>query len=112
MFDIQSLFTSITLILSVSPILTLLALGFLITAKTGVFNVGTEGITALGASVGIIGYFVFGDSIVMGLLSGFIVGIVVGAIIAILTIHLDLDQLVVGFGIWFATEVLPQFSIF
>jgi ABC-type uncharacterized transport system permease subunit len=85
--------------LEASTIFTFAALGELIGQRSGVLNVGIEGVMLFGATLGFIAAQTTGDYTV-----GFLVGITVGALLGLLhgffSITLGGDQVVSGMGIW------------
>lgn len=85
--------------LEASTIFTFAALGELIDQRSGVLNVGLEGVMLFGATLG----FIAAQSTESYLL-GFLVGIVVGGLLGLLhgffSVTLGVDQVVVGMGIW------------
>lgn len=99
----------ISSILSFFPVIGLAALGGFLSQKSGVWNLSLEGIMAFGAFSGVFAYHYFGGSIWVSLLFGFLMGFVIGMLLSALTVRLNLDQVVVGFGLWFLTEGLAGF---
>lgn len=85
--------------LEASTIFTFAALGELIDQRSGVLNVGLEGVMLFGATLG----FIAAQSTESYLL-GFLVGIIVGGLLGLLhgffSVTLGVDQVVVGMGIW------------
>jgi len=85
--------------LEASTIFTLAALGELIGQRSGILNVGIEGVMLFGATLG----FITAQSTGSYLL-GFLVGIAVGGLLGLLhgffSITLGGDQVVSGMGIW------------
>ncbi len=85
--------------LNASTIFTIAALGELIGQRSGILNVGIEGVMLFGATVG----FIVAKSTGSYLL-GFLAAIVIGGLIALLhgffSITLGGDQVVNGMGIW------------
>jgi simple sugar transport system permease protein len=85
--------------LDASTIFTIAALGELIGQRSGVLNVGVEGVMLFGATLGFITAQTTGS-----FLLGFIVGIAVGGLLGLLhgffSITLGVDQVVSGMGIW------------
>jgi ABC-type uncharacterized transport system permease subunit len=85
--------------LDASTIFTFAALGELINQRSGILNVGIEGVMLFGATIGFIvaqntgSYFL-----------GFLVGIAIGGLLGLLhgfvSITLGVDQVVSGMGIW------------
>ena len=99
----------ISSILSFFPVIGLAALGGFLSQKSGVWNLSLEGIMAFGAFSGVYAYHYFGGSIWVSLLFGFLMGFVIGMLLSVLTVRLSMDQVVVGFGLWFLTEGLAGF---
>jgi ABC-type uncharacterized transport system permease subunit len=85
--------------LEASTIFTIAALGELIDQRSGVLNVGIEGVMLFGATLG----FITAQSAGSYLL-GFLVGIAIGGLLGFLhglfSVTLGADQVVVGMGIW------------
>ncbi|MFL7890437.1 MAG: ABC transporter permease [Anaerolineales bacterium] len=85
--------------LDASTIFTIAALGELIGQRSGVLNVGIEGVMLFGATLGFIAAQTTGNYLV-----GFLVGIAIGALLGLLhgffSITLGGDQVVSGMGIW------------
>jgi simple sugar transport system permease protein len=85
--------------LEASTIFTFAALGELVNQRSGVLNVGIEGVMLFGATLG----FIAAQSTESHLL-GFLVGIAIGGLLGLLhgffSVTLGADQVVVGMGIW------------
>jgi len=85
--------------LEASTIFTFAALGELINQRSGVLNVGIEGVMLFGATLG----FITAQSTGSYLL-GFLVGVAIGGLLGFLhgffSVTLGADQVVVGMGIW------------
>jgi simple sugar transport system permease protein len=85
--------------LEASTIFTIAALGELVNQRSGVLNVGIEGVMLFGATLG----FITAQSTGSYLL-GFLVGIAIGGLLGLLhgffSVTLGADQVVVGMGIW------------
>lgn len=85
--------------LDASIVLVIAALGELIGQRSGVLNVGVEGVMLFGATFGFIVAQTTGDY-----MTGFLAAIAVGALIGLLhgffSISLGVDQVVSGMGIW------------
>ena len=95
--------------LSFFPVIGLAALGGFISQKSGVWNIAVEGIMTFGAFAGILAYHYLAPSIEVALLVGFLASLTFGVLLALLCVHRGLDQLVVGFGLWFLAEGLAGF---
>jgi ABC-type uncharacterized transport system permease subunit len=85
--------------LDASTIFTIAALGELIGQRSGVLNVGIEGVMLFGATLGFVTAQTTGSYLL-----GFIVGIAIGGLLGLLhgffSITLGGDQVVSGMGIW------------
>jgi ABC-type uncharacterized transport system permease subunit len=85
--------------LEASTIFTFAALGELINQRSGILNVGIEGVMLFGATLG----FIAAQSTESYLL-GFLVAIVIGGLLGLLhgffSVTLGVDQVVSGMGIW------------
>ncbi len=85
--------------LDASTIFTIAALGELIGQRSGILNVGIEGVMLFGATLGFITAKTTGSYLL-----GFLVGIAVGGLLGLLhgffSITLGGDQVVSGMGIW------------
>lgn len=85
--------------LDASMIFTIAALGELIGQRSGVLNVGVEGVMLFGATLGFITAKITG-SYLLGFLVGIAVGGLIGLLHAFFSITLGGDQVVSGMGIW------------
>lgn len=74
------------------------ALGEAVSQRSGVLNVGIEGIMLVGAFTGVWGAFVTGSPW-LGLLAAMLAGVAMAALHAVLCITLRLDQIVAGIGL-------------
>jgi simple sugar transport system permease protein len=85
--------------LEASTIFTFAALGELINQRSGILNVGIEGVMLFGATLGFIAAQTTGSYLL-----GFVVGIAIGGLLGLLhgffSITLGGDQVVSGMGIW------------
>jgi simple sugar transport system permease protein len=85
--------------LEASTIFTFAALGELIDQRSGILNVGVEGVMLFGATLGFIAAQSSGSYLL-----GFAVGIAIGGLLGLLhgffSITLGVDQVVSGMGIW------------
>ena len=85
--------------LDASTIFTIAALGELIGQRSGILNVGIEGVMLFGATLGFMTAQTTGSYLL-----GFLVGIAVGGLLGLLhgffSITLGVDQVVSGMGIW------------
>jgi simple sugar transport system permease protein len=85
--------------LEASTIFTFAALGELIGQRSGVLNVGIEGVMLFGATLGFIAAQTT-DSYLIGFIVGIAIGALLGLLHAFFSVTLRVDQVVVGMGIW------------
>jgi ABC-type uncharacterized transport system permease subunit len=85
--------------LDASTIFTIAALGELIGQRSGILNVGVEGVMLFGATLGFITAKTTG-SFVLGFLVGIAIGGLLGLLHGFFSITLGGDQVVSGMGIW------------
>lgn len=98
---IQTLFA----ILEMSPVLSIAAFGQLLSQKSGVYNLGIEGIMASGAVSAVLGYSI-GLGPWLSLFLGFFMGALFGMLLSLLSERFKLNQIVIGFGLWFLASGL------
>lgn len=82
--------------------------GELINEKSGVMNLGIEGIMCLGAFTAF-GVAYCTGQLYLGLLAGGLAGSLASLIVAVLSVSLGIDQVVVGLGTGFAATGLSYF---
>lgn len=85
--------------LEASTIFTVAALGELIDQRSGILNVGVEGVMLFGATLGFIAAQST-DSYVLGFLVGIAIGSLLGLLHGFFSVTLGVDQVVAGMGIW------------
>jgi len=85
--------------LAASTVLAVAALGELIGQRSGVLNVGIEGVMLFGATFGFIVAQTTGNY-VTGFLAAIAVGALIGLMHGVFSISLGVDQVVSGMGIW------------
>ncbi|HEY8891253.1 MAG TPA: ABC transporter permease [Clostridium sp.] len=94
------------------------ALGGIFSEKSGVVNIGLEGMMVIGAFFGVYGSYLFSPMLgsvagpLVGILFGVIAGGVLGLIHAVLSIHLRADQVISGTAINLFSTALASFLIF
>ena len=88
-------------ILVMMPVYLIGTIGELISQKSGVYNIGIEGVMAIGAISAILSYNFVAANLWLSLAVGFLGGGLMGVLNSFLSIKLKLDQVVAGFGIWF-----------
>jgi general nucleoside transport system permease protein len=99
--EIAKLIFSVNFILTVitaSTPLLLAASGELVTERSGVLNLGVEGMMIMGAACGFAGAYLSGSTIV-GALCGIIAGAATSAIFALLTLGLAVNQVATGLAL-------------
>ncbi len=74
--------------------------GTMLGGRTGVFNVAQEGIMLVGAAVGFLGAYVYGNLLV-GLVLAMLVGGLFGLALAYFTTTLKMNQFVIGLALFF-----------
>lgn len=89
-----------TAVMMSAPLL-IASIGELFAEKSGVLNLGIEGIMITGASVGFIVSFLTKSNF-LGVLGGATIGFILGLIFAFLVTTLELDQILTGIGVWIA----------
>jgi ABC-type uncharacterized transport system permease subunit len=91
--------SSLIAILSMTPVFSLAAFGELLDQRSGVYNLGIEGIMTVGAVMSVVGAFLGFNS--WGcLLFGTISALPLGLVLGVLSERYKLNQIVVGFGLW------------
>ena len=94
--------------ISVTPLL-LPALGGLFSERSGVINIGLEGIMLSAAFLGVFGSWISQNPWV-GLMIGVIFGGLIGLVYAILCIRFHADQIIVGVAVNLVALGVPNFS--
>ncbi len=84
-------------LLAMTP-LALTAVGECINEKSGVVNIGLEGILLITSVTGVFGAEVFGNGL-LGLLVGMLTGAFIGFVFGVISVHGRADQVVAGMGI-------------
>lgn len=82
--------------------------GTMLAGRTGVFNVSQEGVMLVGASVGFLGAYLFGNML-YGMLLAMLVGGLFGVALAYFTTTLNMDQFVIGLALFFLGLGLSTF---
>ncbi len=85
--------------LEAAMIFTFAGLGELVNQRSGILNVGIEGVMLFGATLGFI-VAQSTDSYLLGFLAAIVVGGLMGLLHGVFSIALGADQVVVGMGIW------------
>ena len=85
--------------LKLIPALLLACLGELIAEKSGVLNLGVEGLMLMGAFTAFVVTYVTGDP-VLGVLAAMGLSVLLGLLFAVFTVSLRSNQVVIGLGLW------------
>jgi len=97
-------------LLAMTP-LALTAVGECINEKSGVVNIGLEGILLISSVTGVFGAELFGNGF-LGLLVGALTGAFIGFVFGVISVHGRADQVVTGMGInIFALGFVPYLLI-
>ncbi len=78
----------------------LTAIGELIAERSGVVNIGIEGIMCMGAFASVVATYMTGNPYI-GLAAGMLIGALFGLLHGLLSIYLYADQIIVGMGVIF-----------
>ncbi|MEN3048062.1 MAG: ABC transporter permease [Candidatus Caldarchaeales archaeon] len=87
-----------TRVLEVSTILLLAAAGELLVQRSGVINVGIEGLMLFGAATSFMTAQLFGP--LPGFIAGSLVGTLLGLFHAVMSVSLRVNQIISGMGVW------------
>ena len=87
----------LTIATAATPLL-IAAIGELVVERSGVLNLGVEGMMIMGAACGFAGAY-FTGSIVVGALTGMIAGAALAAVFALLTLGLAVNQVATGLAL-------------
>ena len=75
------------------------SLGEMFTERSGVMNLGIEGIVWIGAFAGFTGTYLTGNLLV-GFLFGALAGLILGLLMSVISVRFTGNQIVTGLGIW------------
>jgi ABC-type uncharacterized transport system permease subunit len=98
-FEIQIVNFAKLVMLALVPYV-LASQGTMLGGRTGIFNVAQEGIMLVGASVGFLGAYLYGN-LLYGLLLAMLAGALFGLALAYFTTTLKMDQFVIGLALFF-----------
>lgn len=99
LFKLMDLFTSLLKTgLSLATPLLLVSLGEIISERSGILNIGVEGIMLTGALAGVAGTLLTGNPW-FGLLIALFIGVILSLVYGIFTIKLQSDQVIIGTGL-------------
>jgi len=106
--DVDLLVSILTVTVQAGTSLVFATLGEIFTERSGILNLGLEGIMIMGAVTAFAGVF-HSQSLVIGLLVAMLVGALMAAIHAFLTISLRTDQVVTGLALTLFGSGLASF---
>jgi len=98
-FTADALIAVFAITLRIAPTVLYASLGEVITERSGVVNLGLEGIMLLSAFTAFYYSYITGDPMT-GLGMALLVGLAMGLLHALLTVFLSLNQVVVGLSVW------------
>ena len=98
-FTLDALVAVLAITLRIAPTVLYASLGEVISERSGVVNLGLDGIMLLSAFAAFYFSFVTGDPLT-GLGAAILVGLIMGLLHALLTVFLSLNQIVVGLSVW------------
>jgi len=98
-FQVQMVSFARLVILALVPYV-LASQGTMLGGRTGLFNVAQEGIMLVGASVGFLGAYLYGN-LIYGLLLAMLMGALLGLALAYFTTTLKMNQFVIGLALFF-----------
>jgi simple sugar transport system permease protein len=84
------------------------ALGEIFAERSGVLNLGIEGVMLIGAFTAFATAY-FTNNVLVGVLSAIVAGCMIGMLAAFMSVTLCVDQIVSGIGIWFLGLGLSSF---
>ena len=99
----------ISMLISSTPLI-FAATGLAFAERSGVLNIGIEGIMLVSASVSFSAAVYF-ESIAIGIIAALIVGFLFGLVMSIFAVYLKVDQTVMGIGFWLAGQGLSSYFI-
>ncbi len=106
--DIAVVVTILAAAVRIATPLIFVSLGEIITEKSGVLNLGVEGIMLMGAISGFYAAYTF-DDLWLGMLAGVLVGMFFGAFHAYFCVFLRTDQTITGISLWILGLGLSSF---
>lgn len=98
-FTPEFVIASLSLLFRESPTILFASMGELITEKSGILNLGVEGLMLVGAFTSFTVAFFTGD-IWLGAAAAILAAVAVGLLFAFLSINLRINQVVAGLAIW------------
>lgn len=97
----------ISMLIASTPLI-FAATGLAFAERSGVLNIGIEGIMLVSASVSFSAAVYF-ESIAIGIVAALVVGFLFGIVMAIFAVYLKVDQTVMGIGFWLAGQGLSSY---
>ncbi|MFW9802403.1 MAG: ABC transporter permease [Candidatus Thorarchaeota archaeon] len=97
----------ISMLVAATPLI-FAATGLAYAERSGVLNIGIEGIMLVSASVGFTAAVYF-QNIIVGVIAALVVGFLFGLVMSIFAVYLKVDQTVMGIGFWLAGQGLSSY---
>lgn len=89
-------------------LIVLAGIGEIMAERTGVMNIGIEGLIAMGGAIGVLVVNTYVPNVWIGVLAAVLVGTILGVVFAFATVTLKADQLLVGLAFGFIGEGLSE----
>ena len=96
-------------VVTVGALIIMAGIGEIMAERTGVLNIGIEGIMAMGGVTGVIIVNSITPNVWLGLAGAAAVGLVCGAVFAVTTVQLKANQLLVGLAFAFIGDGLSRY---
>ncbi|MEF8774076.1 MAG: ABC transporter permease, partial [Halobacteriales archaeon] len=109
LFDIVTSESTLASTLRYSVPIVFAALGGIFAEKSGVINIGLEGLLIISAFAGVYGTDVTG-SIWLGMLAGIAASTMLAAVFAVVCIEFQADQIIAGLAVWLIALGLAPFA--
>ena len=96
-------------VVTVGALIILAGIGEIMAERTGVLNIGIEGIMAMGGVTGVLIVNSYSPNVWLGLAGAAAVGLVLGALFSLASVQLKANQLLVGLAFAFVGDGLSRF---
>jgi general nucleoside transport system permease protein len=95
-------------VVTAGTLIILAGIGEIMAERTGVLNIGIEGIMAMGGALGVLVVNAYVPNVWVGLLAGALLGALFGAIFAVVVVIIKADQLLSGLALAFIGSGLSE----